>query len=129
MANYRRNTSALISIGTVLLVGISAPKAKADFKINLIPAAGMNPLALTGFQKAAGLWSSLFTDNMTVNINVDFAALGSGIIGQTSSVDSVQLYSDVRNALVTDATSVDDALAVAHLQTGGALTFETNDKT
>ncbi|WP_438863862.1 NF038122 family metalloprotease [Neptunicella sp.] len=71
--------------------------------------------ALAGFQEAAGFWSSLFTDNITVNLGIGFAALDEFVIGQTGSNRDGYYYQDVANAMFNDASSVFDASAVSSL--------------
>jgi len=65
---------------------------------NLTPAAGTSQQAITGFQMAAQRWSSLLSDNVTVNLNIGFQSLGAGILGQASSSNTTFAYTDTRNA-------------------------------
>lgn len=90
------------------------------------PAPGMPQFAIDGFQEAADLWSAVFTDDIVVNINIDYLALPFPILGSTNSIKISPTYSDFRTALAADMTSADDATAVAHLQAGPALTFLLN---
>ncbi len=85
---------------------------------------------LQGFQEAGHLWSNIFNDPITVNVDIDYPALGTGILGQASSPSVGVFYggaSGVRSRLIQDATSADDAMAVANLQPGSNLDFLTND--
>lgn len=88
---------------TVAVTG--AALANAGFHINLNPNATLsgNSQALAAFQRAAHNWETLFTDNVTVNINAGLASLGSGIIGSTSSVTLQAGYNTIRDAMVADA--------------------------
>ena len=85
---------------------------------NFIPSAATSAQAIAGFTAAGNRWSSLFNDNMVVNINIDFSLLGAGILGSTGSTMAFATYTDYKNALTLDQTSADDASAVAHLQAG-----------
>jgi hypothetical protein len=85
--------------------------------VSLNPAAGMDPNALAGFQAAANYWQSQLTDNVTVNVNVGFSALGPGILGSAGSTRAVFSVADVRAALIGDATSTNDMLAIGNLPT------------
>ena len=85
--------------------------------VSLNPAAGMDPNALAGFQAAANYWQSQLTDNVTVNVNVGFSALGPGILGSAGSTSAVFSVADVRAALIGDATSTNDMLAIGNLPT------------
>src|SRR5262249_37390009 len=49
-----------------------------------------------------------FTDNVTVNITVDFGALDPNVLGQSSTARSFQSYDDIRTHLVSDQTTTDD---------------------
>lgn len=82
-----------------------------------------------GFQQAADVWANRLTDNVTVNIIIDYQALGAGILGDTSSNKQTNSYSGVRSALAADATSAADASAVASLPAGGSISFRTDDRT
>ncbi len=108
----------------MLLAGV-VDQARAGLTFNFIPAAGMSQQAIDGFAAAGARWSDLFDDNITVNINIDFTALGPGILGSTSSVQANYAYANVRNALIADQTSADDNTATANLQ-GGPLNLLIN---
>jgi hypothetical protein len=89
-------------------------------QFNLIPAGGMSQQAIDGFQAAADLWSAILTDDIIVNININFTALGAGILGSANSTKTNVSYTDYRNSLIADATSLDDATAVAALDPSSA---------
>ena len=71
-----------------------------------------------GFQQAANNWTSLFSDDITINIQIDYKSLPTNVLGSTF----VSYYSTPVSALysqmVADATSADDATAVANLPNG-----------
>jgi hypothetical protein len=94
--------------------------------INLIPATGMSQQAIDGFQAAADIWESQLVDPVTVNINVNYASLGAGILGSASSTGDLFTYSGFKTALTLDITSADDAMAVANLQPGTAMSLYIN---
>lgn len=89
----------------------------------------MSQQAIDGFAAAGARWSSVFSDQMTVNMNIDFRALGSGILGSTSSTQAAYSYSSFRSALAADATSADDATALNSLGTGSSYSFQINRTT
>jgi hypothetical protein len=74
--------------------------------------------ARDGFAAAGALWSSLFTDNVTININIDYSALDPGTLGQASSTSNYYTYQQFRTALIGDATTADDTSAVNSLAAG-----------
>lgn len=106
------------SLATLAVLALAGRTAEAGLTFNFTAAPGTSQQAIDGFAAAGARWSSLFTDNMTVNINIAFTALGSGILGQASSSQALYAYSDVRSALIADKKSADDATATSHLQTG-----------
>jgi hypothetical protein len=101
---------ALSSIG----VGGAMTPANA-LTFNFMPANGTSQQAIDGFNAAGALWSSSFNDNVTININIGFTALGANILGQASSSNQNFSYRDVYNALKSDKTSIDDNIAVSNL--------------
>ena len=103
------------------LVAMGSPSIGYALSFNFIPAAGTTQAAIDGFAAAGTRWSSLYTDNVTVNINIDFSTLGSGILGQAGSTQALYSYTNVKNAMTLDRTSADDFTAVANLQAGSGL--------
>ena len=81
-----------------------------------------------GFAAAAAVWSSKFQDDITVNVDIDFPALGPNILGSTNIDDVVTSYASVRAAMLGDKTSADDTLATANLPAGNFLSFLTNNE-
>jgi hypothetical protein len=82
---------------------------------------------LGGFVQAANIWRSIFTDPITIDIDIDYGPLGSGTLGGASSSFGAVSYSDVQLTLAVDATSVFDAVAQSNMQVGPAIEFITND--
>ncbi len=89
--------------------------------INLSAPVGMDPRALSAFQLAANYWQSKLTDSVSVNFNVNFSALGPGILGSTGSSHLGFAVSNVMGALASDATSANDMLAISSFPTLSAL--------
>jgi hypothetical protein len=80
-----------------------------------------------GFVSAANYWSSVVADaGFTVNLQIGFRDLGSGVIGSTGSNQTQQSYSDFRNALLNNRTSADDFQAVSSLQSGSSFAMLIN---
>lgn len=99
-----------------LTVGILFPaRADSALVIDLDPANGMSQLAIDGFQVAADYWQSVLMDDVRVNIDIDFTTLGAGILGQAGSTTQQVNVDDYFAALNGDATSMDDATALANL--------------
>ena len=85
--------------------------------INPSPALAGNAPALAAFNRAALLWESRIADPITVTIDADFSALGSGILGSTSTVLLQGGYSLIRDQMVADAATESDDGIVASLPT------------
>lgn len=96
-------------------------------QLNDIGGAAPGTAAGDGFIAAAQIWSSLLSDPITVRLDVGFTALGSGILGSTSSNYGVASYSSIRDALIQDKTSVADTVATNHLQLTNDLAFISNN--
>jgi hypothetical protein len=108
-----------------LLVCAFAGSAQA-MVINFNHAADMDARALAGFQAAADRWSAVLHDDVSVNLNIGFSVLGTGILGSTGSSRGTVSYDDYRNALVADAKSVTDWTAVSHLSQSSCLNVMMN---
>ncbi|AFL74916.1 PEP-CTERM motif protein [Thiocystis violascens DSM 198] len=120
--------SPLWKTGTLLTALSLVAPASSALTFNFTDAGGVaaGSAAALGFQAAADLWSSLFTDDVTVNIEVGFTDLGAGILGQSSSTHALVSYDSFRNALTADQTSVFDAAAVSNLPTGSSVPLWVN---
>ncbi len=87
-----------------------------------------NSAAMSAFLRAAQFWESQFTDPVTINIDAEFGtsdifgtAFGATTLGSTQSFTTGYAYSDIRDALIQDASS--DESVTSLLPTVGALTF------
>jgi hypothetical protein len=97
-------------------IGVSGAITPANaLTFNFISAAGTSQQAINGFNAAGSLWTSSFNDNVTVNINIGFSALGANILGQANSNTQFFTYNQVSSALNADKKSADDNLAVSNL--------------
>lgn len=101
-----------------------APTAQAlNIVLTDVGATKMTAEQLGAFQTAANYWSGKLTDNVTVYVNIAFSDLGPNILGSTGSASSTISYGALRNSLTADARSATDALAIASLPAGSALSF------
>ena len=107
-----------LGLGSVIvgLMLLSAPAYALSFKFNAT--AETTQQVKDSFAAAGARWSSIFDDNVEININIDYKHLGANILGQASSRHVYTDYSTLRGQLIADQTSALDATAVAHLQTG-----------
>jgi len=105
---------------TCIILLMCAASNQAALTFNLTPDPGMDQQAVDGFVEAGELWSSLFSDDVTVNIDIGFQPLDPGVLGQASSTRGTVTFSNFKTAMSLDATSTDDATAVANLPAGSA---------
>jgi hypothetical protein len=110
----------------VLGVAASIPlEAGPIFKYNLGPGVAVGDDVYNGFVAAGNRWSSVLTDDVTINVTISFQSLGAGILGSTSNKFTTTAYTTARAALVADAKSTADATAAAHLPVG-SMSFAAN---
>ena len=106
--------SALVAVLLTVVAGF--PQASHGALVfNFTPAAGMDSLAIAGFATGGQRWANLFSDDITININIGFQSLGAGILAQAGSQRGVCSYASFYNALNLDRLSASDAAAVASL--------------
>lgn len=116
--------SMLLALGATSAIVAAVPAQALTFNlistIDTTTAAGAN--AQRGFQIAAGYWSSVLTDNVVMNLNIGFSALGTGILGSTGSQRSLISMQQYYTASASDRTSALDNLAFANLRPLGTST-------
>ncbi len=105
-----------LALAATALVATSSANAALVFNFTFLPTSTAQ--ANAAFQTAAARWSAIFTDNVTIDLTVGQVALGAGILAQAGSSRSSFSYSAFKTALAADATSADDATAVANLAGG-----------
>jgi cation transport regulator ChaB len=109
--------------GALSVLALAASPANAvTFVLTNTGGAEVGTQARAGFDLAAAYWSSVLTNNVTINLNIGFRTLGTGILGSTGSTSSVNFNSQVYNALANAATSEVDRRAVTSLQPLGVST-------
>ncbi|MBN1854123.1 MAG: NF038122 family metalloprotease, partial [Pirellulales bacterium] len=82
--------------------------------------AGTPLYVIEGFEEAGELWERFIDDDVTVVVDIASADLG-GPLGTTSNNREDFSYTQVRNALLSDSTSVDDVVAGGYLPNGTEL--------
>ena len=87
---------------------------------NFSYAPGTSLQQMVGFETAGRVWSSLLSDNVTVNVYAGISnGLSSNVIGGAlPGIRASQSYESIRNQLEADATSDDDQTATKNLQAG-----------
>lgn len=118
----------VVLLSCIAVVGGYSQSASAlTIVLNDTTVGGMSANALSGFTQAADVWESLFSDNITVRLDISFAPLGPGILGSTSIEDFIQSYANTKLAIAADATSVSDATAFSNLPAGSSLSLWTTN--
>lgn len=112
----RKSVTRAMLIGTAAMFAAASPAGALT--INLINTGGAEEgtLARQGFEAAAGYWSSVFSDDVTINLQVGFGKLGPNILGSTSSNQAEVLVQGVYGALAADSKTAIDGRAVANLK-------------
>jgi hypothetical protein len=113
----RRSRTVGALLVALVLLGSAAP-ARAGlvitptFTAGFVSNFGANAAAAeAAWIAAANVFSSNFTDNIHINITVN-AVAGTGVFGQSSTFLNSTSYANLRNLVVADATTPDDATAV-----------------
>ena len=120
-------SSFMLALGAGSAMLAAAPAQAVTFNLfSLNQGTAQGTQARRGFEIAAGYWASVFTDNVTINLNIGFSTLGTGILGSTSSTTAPVYNTAYYNALKADGTSVLDTTAVANLRPLSAGTGTTN---
>jgi hypothetical protein len=107
-----------IALGGIGSSGALAPVSALTFNFNPPAGTTIDPRAQAGFEAAGARWSSLFTDNANIIIDIDFRPLSTGILAQAGSTRKMYSYTDFYTALSNDRISADDNSAVSSLSTG-----------
>jgi hypothetical protein len=102
-----------IALSGVGAIGTSTPVSALTFTFNAAKDTSQD--AIAGFKAAGDLWSAQLTNNVNVNIDINFATLGTNILAQAGSVRNFYDYGNVYTALRNGQTSTDDNAAVASL--------------
>lgn len=108
------------------LAGLGSWQTAQALSFNLTYDPSMDVQAIQGFNTAAGLWSSVLGDPVTINLFVGYQDISNhSIIAQTATGDpqywadyTNSAYSVVFNALLAHRVSADDYQALANLPTG-----------
>jgi hypothetical protein len=110
--------SKLWAIALGVLAALSSSRANLTF--NIMPESGTPQYVVDSFNLAAARWSDVLVNPITVNIDLGWQQLPSGVLGLTDPVFVQQDYATVTAALNASAASADDRSAYAHLQPGAA---------
>lgn len=104
----------------------AAPANAVTFVLHDNGGTAVGTQARTGFEIAAAYWSSVLTNNATINLDIGFSPLGPGILGSTGSTRSLLSMNQGYTPLAANAHSTLDAQAVAGLQPLGLSTVDSS---
>ena len=117
----------LAGVAVLASLNVAAPANALTFVLNSTDAGtALGTQARLGFEIAARYWSTVLTDNVTVNLNIGFRSLDPGVLAQAGSNRSLLSMNQIYSALAADATSTFDASSVANLQALGVSTLGAN---
>jgi len=120
---YRGNRSFLSFCGAVpylMLVGfgvllLAQPVTGLTINMTDIGTTPMTATQLNAFREAADRWEALFSDPVTIQIDIAFEALSGGVLGSTRSARTTHPYTNVRDALVAGAVTLQEEAAAGSL--------------
>ena len=116
--------SRLFGAAAIAAIATATPASAVTFMLNsTTPGTAPGTQARLGFEIAAAYWSSVLTDNVTVNLNIGFATLGTGILAQAGSARTLLSMNQTYGAMAADISSALDAQAVANLPVLGLSTL------
>ena len=116
-----RRSIALFAAAATAAASLATSRQTQAVTFNFTPTAATPQQAIDGFAAAGQRWSSLFSDDVTVNISIDFAPIASGALGSTGSSLTNYPYTNTRAAFVADAATNDDITATSFLQPAPAM--------
>jgi hypothetical protein len=120
------NQGGILMLATALL---AMPASAATILLHNAGGVTAGTNVYNSFSAAASFCASMLTDNVTITLDVGYAALGTGILGSTSSTLTSQSAVAVLAKLRADGSSTLDTTAIANLPTltsAGGLSVITN---
>ncbi|MCE5325876.1 MAG: NF038122 family metalloprotease [Planctomycetaceae bacterium] len=94
---------------------IGAQNAGATFVLTYGSGLNSNLQAKAAFNLAAARWAALLGDSVSINLTVDVASLGTGILGQTGSSTYYTGYSSIRDMMAANVGEVNNPREAALL--------------
>lgn len=85
---------------------LALPSAQAGIHFNFTSSSPVSAEVSQAFAEAGQRWSSLFSNDIDVNVNIGFRSLSAGVLGETSFRYDLATYADVASALKNPARSL-----------------------
>ncbi len=101
-----------LTVAALALASLSRPAAALSFNFVTIAGDILTPEQSAAFATAGRAWSSLFSDPVSVTVNIGFTNLAPGILGETSPAYITAPAAQVVSLLTADAKSALDRVAV-----------------
>jgi hypothetical protein len=103
-----------------------ANSTESGLEFSFHPTTEIPEEANAGLEEAAANWSSLISDEAEIDIDIAFETPTAGLANAGSNTIEVS-YEEYRQALTNDATSHDDAIALANLPEGNSIDLLINN--
>ncbi len=111
-----------ISLFLLVLLGTARPVQALNIVLTDAGASPMTTAQFDAFNQGASLWQKVFSDPITVNVNVSFSDpsvfSGPSVLGDTLSRRTTHSYGDVRSAMFSDAAIGSEKNTVSSLPPG-----------
>jgi hypothetical protein len=120
MRSMKKRALLAMTLGASVMA--AAPAQAVSFNLIDTGGAAVGTQARRGFDIATQYWSSVFNDNVTINLEIGFRALNPGVLGSTGSDRALTSMTSTYSALAADRTTALDNQAVGSLQTLGTST-------
>jgi hypothetical protein len=136
MKTYIGKLQQVAVMACITLVGIGSngamtPANALTFNFTTDPGVTVSSEVYQGFTDAGAIWSSLFTNDVTLNFTINYQDLGAGTLGYADTINPIYGYNTVANALASNRNplSADDTAAVKSLSTSSSFNILINQTT
>ena len=97
---------------------VAVPVAQAGLHFNFTSSSPVSTEVNQAFVEAGQRWSSLFSNDIDVNVTIGFRSLSPGVVGQTSFRYDLATYADVASALKNPARPLPGQQSAQSLPSG-----------
>jgi hypothetical protein len=120
-----------IIVGGIGSSGAMTPANALTFNFTTGTGVTVGSQVYQGFTDAGAIWSSLFTNDVTLNFTINYQDLGTGTLGYANTINPYYSYNIVADALAShrNLLSADDTAAVKSLSSESSLNLLINQTT
>ena len=118
MVKFLLRSSVLSALSVACAMSLGTAAHAVSFNINAGAGLAANPEALSAFNRAADVWSNIFSDPVEINLDVDLRSFGQdrqNVLGSASPVILQSSYELQRARLIADGADEPNNLAVNFL--------------